>query len=183
VDTGEALTRWTVRLALALAVAAVLVRCTRITPRDSPMRARWLWTLGCPAFLAHVVCAFHFYHHWSHAAAYEETARRTAEVAGLEWGGGLYFNYAFAAVWAADVAWWWVAPRGYARRPRWVDGAVYGFFAFLAFNATVVFGSGPIRWAGVAVSLGLVALAVIRSATPRRRLQDATPRNASAKRR
>ena len=35
----------------------------------------------------------------------KNSARQTAEVFGLDWGGGLYVNYAFTAAWVADVAW------------------------------------------------------------------------------
>lgn len=34
-------------------------------------------------------------------ALYQETAQLTAEVFGVNWGGGLYFNYVFTAVWVA----------------------------------------------------------------------------------
>src|SRR6266700_4246784 len=45
--------------------------------------------VACPR-PSHVVSAFHFHHHWSHAAEYEETARRTAELFGVRSGAGLY---------------------------------------------------------------------------------------------
>lgn len=77
---------------------------------------------------------------------------------GLDWGGGLYANYGFAAVWTADVCWWWLAPRRYLARPRGLEWAVQGFLAFMAFNATVVFGAGAVRWAGLAACLFLAAV-------------------------
>src|SRR5579884_2872153 len=120
-DTGELLTRWTVRVAVVLYVLSLLLRLRR-----QPSGARRAWKLGYAAFLVHVACAFHFYHGWSHRAAYAATAQRSAEVIGLAWGGGLYANYAFAALWGADVAWWWLSPRGYLQRPRWVEGAIQG---------------------------------------------------------
>src|SRR5262245_10761780 len=101
-SAGELTTLWTVRLALALYVLALALRIGA-WKRPRPDLARLSWTVGCLAFLLHVGCAFQFYHHWSHRAAYEATARQTAEVVGLDWGGGLYANYAFAAVWVADV--------------------------------------------------------------------------------
>src|SRR4051812_41967809 len=102
---GELATKLTVWLALAAyAVAtAILVRSPA-----SP-RARGLWTLGCGFYLAHVLCAFGFFHHWSHGAAYQATARQTRELVGWEWGGGLFVNYLFTAIWVADVLWWWFA--------------------------------------------------------------------------
>jgi hypothetical protein len=165
-DAGEALTRWTVRAALALYVLALVLRATAAGRRRWLIAARLAWTTGYLAFLVHVACAFHFFHGWSHDAAYEATARQSAEVVGLSWGGGLYANYAFAAVWAVDVLWWWRGLACYEARPRVVAWVVQGFLGFIAFNATVVFGTGAIRWAGLAACLLLAIIAVWPS--PRR---------------
>jgi hypothetical protein len=142
-------------------VAALAIRLSLHDRRTRTDCARLFWTAGFVAFLIHVICAFHFVHHWSHAAAYADTARQTAEVVGLDWGGGLYANYAFAAVWLADVIWWWISPSSYLARSRWVEWIVQGFMAFISFNATVVFGVGAIRWAGVAAT-ALLALLLVR---------------------
>jgi hypothetical protein len=149
-DPGESLTRWTVRLAVGLYGLALALRAAAEDRRSAAAWARLAWTGGFVAFALHVACAFHFYHQWSHRAAYEATARQTAEVVGVAWGGGLYANYAFALVWGADVCWWWARPAAYQARPRWIEWAVQGFLAFITFNATVVFGRGAIRWAGLA---------------------------------
>jgi hypothetical protein len=162
VQPGEDLTLWTVRGALALYVLALALRITTSGSRSWLQLSRLLWTVGFAAFLVHVLCAFHFYHGWSHRAAYEATARQTAEVTGLDWGGGIYFNYAFAAVWFMDVAWWWGWPERYVTRPAAIEWAVQGFLAFIAFNATVVFGTRAVRWAGMAACLLLVTLACYR---------------------
>ena len=155
---GERLTRLTVWLALcghALGAAMLLPAHGRIRWQ---MRARWAWTLGCVLFLAHVASAFHFFHGWSHAAAYCETARQTAEMTGVHWGGGIFLNYLFAAAWFADVVWWWLAPAKFLQRPAWLANASQGFFAFMVFNGTVVFGKGAVRWFGAAICAGLAAL-------------------------
>src|SRR5262245_13001294 len=141
-DIGEILTRWTVRIALVCYVAALALRLTG--QRRSYQRLAW--TAGCLAYLVHVACAFHFNHGWSHAAALAETARQTEEMFGFSWGGGLYFNYVFTAVWILDVLWWWLDPPWYETRPRWIEWSVQGFLAFMFFNATVVFATGPARW-------------------------------------
>ena len=151
-DAGELCTRWTVRLALLL---YALVVAGRLLGRGRAALRRGAWTLGCAFFIAHVVSAFHFQHHWSHAAAYAETARRTSELFGWSWGGGLYLNYLFTLLWVGDVCWWWGAPASYTRRPRWLDAALLGFMAFMAFNGAVVFASGLVRWLGLAVTCGL----------------------------
>jgi len=156
--TGELLTRWTARVALALYVLGLAVRVRGAGHQPRLDMARLFWTGGCLAFLLHTTSAFQFYHHWSHRTVYEATARRTAEVVGLDWGGGLYANYGFAAVWTADVCWWWLAPGRYLARPRGLEWALQGFLGFMAFNATVVFGAGAVRWIGMAACLFLAAV-------------------------
>jgi len=160
VSTGELLTRWTVRLALALYAATVALR---LASPAHPRLARGLWTAGCLLFLAHVAAAFMFFHSWSHAHAYRETARQTREQFGIDWGGGLYFSYLFTAAWVADAVYWWAAgPDAYDRRSRWVGLALHSFFAFIAFNGAVIFARGPTRWVALAATALLGLLAVHR---------------------
>lgn len=135
--------------------------------------ARWLWALGCAAFLVHVAAAFHFVHGWSHAAAHAATARDTAAVTGFDSGAGLWLNYLFTALWLADVvAWWRLGVDGYRQRSAAWTIAVYGFMAFLAFNATVVFEEGWVRTGGI---LGSVMLAVLVALRLGRRRRPARP--------
>jgi hypothetical protein len=150
--TGALATKLTVWLALAAYAMG-----TAFLVRSSP-RARALWTLGCCFYLAHLLCAFGFIHHWSHAAAYQETARQTRELVGWDWGGGLFVNYLFTAVWLADVLWWWLAPAAHARRSPGATALLHGFFFFMVFNGTVVFGRGPVRWYGAAICGAVVYL-------------------------
>ena len=155
---GEWLTRTAVWLALiAYAIGAGMMLCARgRVPWLA--KARRVWSVGCVFFLAHVACAFAFYHGWSHAAAYRETARQTAEMTGIRWGGGLFFNYLFAVAWLGDVLWWWLAPGSFARRPRWLTRIWHGFFFFMVLNGAIVFGTGPVRWFGAAICSILGAL-------------------------
>ncbi len=126
--------------------------------------ARLAWSAGCAFYLAHVAAAFEFRHSWSHAAAYAETARQTLEVFGVDWGGGLYFNYLFTLIWTGDAVYWWLAGLDrYRARSRWVARPVQWFFAFMFFNATIVFGSGTAQWLGAASILVLTLLAASRS--------------------
>ena len=116
------------------------------------------WTVGCASILIHVVCAFHYYHNWSQAAAYRETARQTAEVTGFDWGGGLFINYALVAGWIIDVAWWRRGLDAYRNRLPWLSAIWQGFLIFMIFNATVVFETGPLRWIGLGLCLWVAVL-------------------------
>lgn len=158
-DPADAIIRWSVRIALLLYVLALALRMTR----KSAM-ARWLGTLGLAAFGLHVAAAFHFSHNWSHANAVDATARQTAAVVGWNWGGGVWVNYLFAGVWLADVAWWWRDLQKYEARSRGIEWAVQGFLGFIAFNATVVFADGVVRWIGIAACVALGIGARVRPA-------------------
>ena len=152
-QTGELLTRITIWLALGGYVAGAAFFLF-----NHLRAARWAWTLGCGCFLAHVACAFQFYHAWSHWAAYRETARQTGATVGWAWGGGVYVSYVFTLLWTLDVAWWWA--RGlasYAQRPAWLTTAWHGFFVFMLFNGTVVFERGAARWFGLLLCVFLLA--------------------------
>ncbi len=150
-DFGEAITRWTIRLALLTAAVALAALIDARRKGRSLRFARAAWTLSFLLYLRHVAAAFHFVHAWSHAAAYRETARQTKELFGLDWGGGLWFNYALTIAWLADVAWWWRGFEIYSARPRWISTAWYVFFIFMAVNGAMVFAEGPVRWTAVAV--------------------------------
>jgi hypothetical protein len=117
---------------------------------------RLAWTAGCAALVLHFVCAFQFYHSWSQESAYIDTARQTAKVFAINWGGGLFINYAVATLWFVDVAWWWFAGvNAYRRRPWIVTLIWHSFLIFIIFNATVVFKTGPTRWIGLLMCLTL----------------------------
>lgn len=75
---------------------------------------------------------------------------------GLDWGGGLYFNYAMTLIWAADVVLWWGRGVGHETEARGLYWTVQLFFAFMMFNATIVF--GPPFWKWVAAAVGAALL-------------------------
>ena len=159
-EWGEALMRWSVRLAVAAIAARV---ATELFNRGTkgPWPRRW-WTAGCVLYLLHVTAAFHFVHHWSHAAAYESTARQTREMTGVDWGGGLWLNDLFTALWCGDVLLWWTAPRVRQRIPRAGRHLYCGWFAFMVLNATIVFGPPFWKPVGVATALALGILLIRR---------------------
>lgn len=142
-DTGDWLTRGTVWAALTLYVASELA-----CQRGSFAVRRSLSALGCLLFLAHVACAFHFHHRWSHALAYADTARQTAELVGWNSGVGLYINYIFGFAWIATVARNWTRPV--------IVWVFRGFFWFMIFNGAVLFAHGPIRGLGLLLCLALI---------------------------
>jgi hypothetical protein len=147
---GTLLTLWSARIAFLFYAAALAAWLTGLA-----RAARLAWALGFLVYLSHVAAAFHFHHHWSHDAAYEETARQTAGLFGVRSGAGLYCNYAFTCVWALDALWIWWSAETYRRRPRSIAAAIHSFMAFMFFNATVVFVSGWVRWLGLTVTVGL----------------------------
>jgi hypothetical protein len=59
-----------------------------------------------------------------------------------------------------------VWPQRYQARPRAIEWAVQGLLAFIAFNATVVFGARAIRWVGLAATL-LITILVCHTYRPR----------------
>ena len=156
-ETGEFLTRATIWVAIVVyAIGSVVFALARGRSRwDSVTRV--LWTIAVLSLVGHFISAYQFYHHWSHNSAYLDTARQTDEVIGLNWGGGLFINYAFLTIWTIDVSWWWL--RGlasYRSRPWPVVAAWHGFLIFILFNAMVVFKDGPTRWVGLVICMVLL---------------------------
>lgn len=155
-SSGEILTKVTIWIAIGCYVAGTVAFALSRKRYKWDSVARLAWTAACVALLTHVMCAFHFYHEWSHDSAYRDTARQTNEVFGLNWGGGLYVNYLLLIVWVVDVIWWWVGGlEAYRRRPWLLIAAWHTFLIFIIFNATVVFETGFVRWTGLCICLGL----------------------------
>ena len=128
---------------------------TRHPPRPW---ARPIWLFGAACYVAHVAVAFGTHHGWSHAAAYAYTAAQTDALLGFDWGGGLWFNYAFTLIWVSEAIWWQALPESYARRsPAWTH-AVRGAFLFMIVNGALLFVSGPRRLLGIAVVIALTLI-------------------------
>jgi hypothetical protein len=147
-DPGDAVTRYTVRVALLYygGAASLMLLLQRDEWAGGTWRgrlARCCWTLAWAAYLVHLAMAFQHVDRWSHTAAVARTQQRTG------FGEGIYVSHLFTMLWTTDVAWWWLRPARYAARPAWVDWSLHGFMAFVVFNGTVVFERGFIRWAGV----------------------------------
>lgn len=150
----------TVRIALvcyAIVVGLLLAGCRGKRWRNL---LRPLWTFGCITIVAHVVAAFQYTHHWSHAAAIDSTARETEQLIGMAFGEGLYFNCLFLVLWIADGLFWWLRPERYETWPALLEYGIHGYLFFIAFNGAVVFESGVTRIGGI---LAVVIFAVILS--------------------
>lgn len=153
---GEIITKATVWISIVAYVAAVAIFAASRRKLNWDAAARGAYAVACLTLLAHVAFAFQIYHGWSHAAAYLDTARQTNEVVGISWGGGLYVNYIVILFWVLDVARWWrEGVDSYRRRSKLVIVTWHAFLIFIIFNATVVFGHGAARWAGLLVSVCL----------------------------
>ncbi len=152
-DPAHPLTLWLARASVAFyAVAVQRAVSGRWTTERGFRQWRAAWSAACILMIVHVLAAFHFEHDWSHAAALEHTSQQTARVTNINWGGGLYFNYAFLVLWLVDVALTWTAAgRVPSRLRRSTDLACI----FMVFNATVVF--GPRWWIGLVAAWGMVA--------------------------
>ena len=153
--SGEFWTRLSVWMALVGYLAGPLAALLGRQHPTWQRAARAIYTAGLLFFLAHVALAFHVFYDWSHIIALRETARETLEVTGRQSGAGLYLNYLFTLLWIVDALWWWRRPESFERRNPWIAVTLHGFMLFMAFNATVVFEEGAVRWAGV---LGTVLL-------------------------
>lgn len=145
-------TRWTARVMFAFWTAAM---ACRIVAGRTPLTRAW-WTVACVTFVIHVAVALGRWHGWSHAHAFDHVEATAG------FGPGIFVSYLFTLLWVADAAFWWLTPVGYERRAVWKEVAMHGFFVFIMVNGTVVYESGWIRWAGVAVFVGLAVILVKR---------------------
>ncbi|MBA3640996.1 MAG: hypothetical protein M3541_08420 [Acidobacteriota bacterium] len=137
----------TIWLALLLFVAGETGRSAARRARP-PEWAWWAFTLGLVLALVHTVLAFDIVHNWVHADAVLATARQTDAVFGVAVGWGVYVNYLFYGVWAADAAWWRKSPE-LLGRPALATWALRAFYLVIIVNAAVIFAAGPRRVLGV----------------------------------
>jgi hypothetical protein len=146
----------TIWLALAAFAAAEAGRRPAFERRPP---ARWSPALsfaGLALLVVHIILAYAVRHGWSHEAAVRATAEQTAAVYGLDWGGGVYVNHLFAAVWAIDAWHWRAAPGAAAARSPAIQWARRIFYGVIIVNGAVIFVPGPRRFLGLAVVLALV---------------------------
>lgn len=119
-------------------------------------RALVVYGAGAVLLAVHIAAVFAWHHDWSHARAVEATARETSRVFGLDWGGGVWVNYAFLAAWIADAL---RRTRGRvtAGQPVGTAGWAVRAAAFVVIvNGAIVFVPWPRNLIGVAIVLALV---------------------------
>jgi hypothetical protein len=134
---------WIVVFAWPIASASLLLhRANRARYADSRFLVRLVYTAGLVAMLVHLAVAFHLGHGWSHADAFDRTERTSG------FGPGIFVSYFFVLLWFVDAMWMWLAFDRYLNRSPWVNRSITGFMWFVLFNASVVYGSGPIRGLG-----------------------------------
>ncbi len=142
-------------------VATILWACSEVVKLRNSVRAepaRTLYTAALAFAIVHVLVAFDLVYAWSQDAAIEATARQTAEVVGIRWGGGIFVNYLFLALWGADVWHWWVSPGPHEQRSTRLEGLRLVFFLFMFINGAIIF-AGP-----VARLVGIPAAAAVMTA-------------------
>ncbi len=128
-----------------------------------------MWIAGLGFLVLHILLSMGVFHGWSHVEAVQATARRTEEWFGFRFGGGIYANYLFVAVWGLDTslrtAGYWALgencdPLKDTNFKHGVACAIDGFMIFMIVQATVVFAVGPTRWIGLLCGLGISLLGI-----------------------
>ena len=157
---GEYGTLWAIRFALLLMFVAYVQQLRGAS--EVATHVRILWLAGAICVLLHSVGALISFHHGSHEAAFNSTAKQTEELLGIAVGAGLYVNYGFALVWMGDALFRIAKPVQYLTLPNRYRSLVHGFLLFIAFNGTVVFKDGWIRWLGLTAGAFLVWLGLLR---------------------
>jgi hypothetical protein len=167
----EVLSLWAIRIALLLLVGALTVELLGKRPTDFLVAGPWL--VGAVAAAIHSVGALVTFHHGSHNEALRATGEQTAELMGVSFAAGLYFNYVFVLVWLVDAVSRVLVPARYVACPVWLRRLVVGFLVFIAFNGAVVFKAGIIRWVGIACTILLTTLVWIQRSrvSPRREMK------------
>ena len=173
--TTDVIVRGLIWLALGCFVAAHLgFRCAGGGALARRARAAY-WT-GAGLALTHFLAAFHWHYGWSHTRAVSATAEQTARVFGVDWGGGVWVNYAFLAAWVADAA--WRTTRRACSIPRVPGGGTWvlrTFYLLIIANGAVTFVAWPMNLAG-----GVLVAALVWSWRPRTPVTNrchATPPN------
>lgn len=148
-EPGRSLIVWTIRLSVALYAWSLFTYVKTVHRKSSvPHSDQYIWTAAWILCVAHVLCAFHIEHRWSHQKALQHTAEITASVTGLNWSIGLYLNYLFLIAWGVDVA------KRLSSPATTTSFTFHLIAAFMMLNATAVF--GPRFWVPVVIVYAVI---------------------------
>jgi hypothetical protein len=151
--TEDDITLVTAWLVVAAYVVSVVLEIRQFSSRAQKVS----WTAGAILLSIHIAWAMFAIHDGSLAAAYRHTAQQTERQIGVAFGGGLVVNLAMLSLWWIDVALWWLLP-AWAQVRRKISTYLHAFFAFLFFNATIVFGAAVGHTIGIAAVLCIVGV-------------------------
>lgn len=160
---------WSIRIAVICYLARLILAKCRVVGRVPARAEAVVWTVGCIAYVVHVIAAFSIAHDWSHNKAWEFTAIETQRMVGIRRGDGVWVNYAFTLIWLVDVFRVVRAANEKRTTNSRIDVGVHLLFAFIIFSATVVFGPSLYRY--LAIPVGFLLLLVGRSGRSNR-IQD-----------
>jgi len=135
-------------------------------------RTRWLWTVACLGMVVHIIAAMNWVHHWSWEHVWEATARRTEEMAGWYWGGGVIINLVTVSLWVLEVASWWTVSAERHPWPVWLRVLWQGWLLFMMLNGAIVFAVTIHRWVSTALLLGAAGVAATYRFRPRSALSS-----------
>jgi hypothetical protein len=147
----DLIVRGTIWTALALFVAGEAGRQLALTRGRPVPWALPVFASGALLCALHFVAVFQWHHAWSHESAVAATAVQTAALFGIGWGGGVWFNYVFLALWAGDAIAWARDPLSATRPPSRGAWIRRSFYALIIVNAAVVFVPWPMQVLGVAI--------------------------------
>ena len=116
----------------------------------------WAYAIGAVILIAHMVIAMGVAHNWSHQSSVDATARQTYAVYGLNWGGGVFMNYVFAALWLIEAIRWQIRSATPTPRRAAIVWSIRIFYLVMILNAAVIFTPAPRRYAGAAMVLYLL---------------------------
>ena len=117
---------------------------------------RIVFIAGLLFCLVHIAIAMGSVHGWSHAAAMAATAAQTKATFGLDYGGGVFVNYAFVLAWGLDAAFWYPSTESASRVAGTLRWLLRIFYAIVLLNAAVIFAGGARRVLGLAIVIWLV---------------------------
>src|SRR5204863_2818027 len=110
---------------------------------------RLVWTFGGLSLAAHIGWTMLAVHHGNLREAYDGTALQTKDLLGIPIGEGVYVNFVMLGMWLGDAMAWWIVPH-WGEFRRHYKAAMLWIFAFLFFNAAIVFASFWGRIVGLA---------------------------------